>query len=345
MTIYPKKGILYVGIKIDGKWKYRSSGLEDTKENRRKLYYSIEDKKPELLFPLFSICADEFLHSKKRKAPGTIANYQGTIDFFLNVVGDIPVREINESHIERLNDFFYKRGLAHNTIASHSRNLRICFNYFKERGYIENNFIKRLKIKKRQIKIIPESEFAALLDYLKGRNLKHYRFIKFLSLTGFRISEAVDLMWEDVEFENNRIIFKNAKDDGEDSFPISNELKDFLLEFKGSGKVFDYKNTDGLKWLAKVFKRKLPNYSYHDIRRTFATNLLKENINPYKVMKLMRHKDFETTMNHYAFINVMEMKDDLDRVVKVVSNYTDGNIPQRSPKNGKDTVNNNAILE
>lgn len=334
-----KRGIIYVSLKQDGKWVRKSTGLKDTKENRRKVLLLEVQEKPRLLFPPFSQLADEFIKTKRNNALGTVDSYQRTIDYFLLANSDVQPRLITDQHIDIFKDFLTGKGLAQNTISSHIRNLRIIFNYFKEKGYIEKNLVKRIPQKEKPIKIIPDNLMNDFLTYLKSKNLRHYRFIKLLTLTGFRTGEAIELTWENIQFDNNRIVMRNIKGNRSDEFPLNETLKNFLLEFRSTGSIFNYKSTDSLKWLKKVFTSKLKGYSFHDIRRTFATKLLIGNVNPYVVMKLMRHKDFKTTMKHYAYIQTLEMGGDLERVMG-----TAGTNSPTLPNATNDFPNNEKII-
>ena len=44
----------------------------------------------------------------------------------------------------------------------------------------------------------------------------------------------------------------------------------------------------------------IKNARFHDIRRTFGLNLIKQGISIYKVSKLLGHKSVRTTEQHYA---------------------------------------------
>ena len=48
---------------------------------------------------------------------------------------------------------------------------------------------------------------------------------------------------------------------------------------------------------------------FHDLRRTFGLNLIKQGMSIYKVSKLLGHKSVRTTEQHYAPLLTVEIED------------------------------------
>lgn len=325
-TIYAKGGMLYIGFKTkDGKWKYKSSGLKDTKENRTKLRrYNYDQDYGKPLVPSLSTCISLYLNSKHHLEADTLIGYKLILNQFKDFIGDISVNDITPEHIQQIQSEWSKH--SKNTLASYNKQLRIFFNFLVEQEYIKKNIVPKIKSQPKIIKIIPDDVMNRILERSKS-NIKHYRLILFLNGTGFRLSEALNLEWKDIEWENKRIIIRNAKDGSDNMFPLTDELAEFLKSFKGEGKVFGFNSKYGISWLRKKL---FQDYSFHDIRRTFATRLLKNNVNPYKVMKLMRHKDFKTTMNHYAYIDTLSLTSELLNGNSSNSSKLSPNIPENT---------------
>ena len=53
----------------------------------------------------------------------------------------------------------------------------------------------------------------------------------------------------------------------------------------------------------------LKNARFHDLRRTFGLNLIKQGMSIYKVSKLLGHKSVRTTEQHYAPLLTVEIED------------------------------------
>lgn len=326
MTIYPKRGILYLGYRDKGKWIYKSTGLPDTKENRRKLQkFNFDVQDYDYLTPPISVCIKQFLNSKRQLKHHTVIGYEFILNDFQNCIGDICVSDITPQHIETVHQYWSRH--SKNTLASYNKTLRIFFNFLVEREYIKKNIVPNIKYEPKVVRIIPDEVMDKILEKART-NPKHYRFLYFLKETGFRVGEAISLQWEDIEFENKRIVLRNTKGKRDDEFPLTDSLSEFLESFRqSSGSVFGFQNTFALSWLRKKY---FLHFTFHDIRRTFATKLLANNVNPYKVMKLMRHKDFKTTMQHYTYIQTLALRDELDKVQGSKGSKSDKFIPENT---------------
>jgi len=51
------------------------------------------------------------------------------------------------------------------------------------------------------------------------------------------------------------------------------------------------------------------NARFHDLKRTFGLNLIKQGMSVYKVSKLLGHKSVRTTEQHYAPLLTIEIED------------------------------------
>ena len=61
---------------------------------------------------------------------------------------------------------------------------------------------------KKEIDPFTVSELNAVLDSFKGSH--YYQFVQFMAFTGCRPSEAIGIIWENIDFENNRIRFESS---------------------------------------------------------------------------------------------------------------------------------------
>ncbi len=240
--------------------------------------------------------------------------------------------------IDSVDEFLYNKikeyllqNLAYETARSYINYLRILFNFAINRDYYKkkNPFIRLKRREKKYITIIPDEHFDLILTYLKELNIELYRFIVFIRYTGFRLTEALMLEWQQIKFSQKLISLTTFKDNNRnDIFPLNIEngaLINFLLPFKKeSGKVF---NTD--QWAVKKFQKAIesintekkeadknfidiPKYTIHDIRRTFGSKYANK-LMPIELMKLMRHKDITTTLRYYVNIQMTDIADKLNK--------------------------------
>jgi integrase len=141
----------------------------------------------------------------------------------------------------------------------------------------------------------------------------------FLLIAGFRISSALALKWESIDYVNGFIIAPNVKKDREFFFPLTDDFKLLLTKMgrKKEVNVFNY-SEDGLMFFyrfqqaliapkdgTKITKR----YTMHQLRKTFITKLLEQGIPIHIVKSLADHSNVSTTMKYYAAVNVQKMNE------------------------------------
>lgn len=271
---------------------------------------------------LFTKGFDEFIDSKRFK-PKTIEIYERIKTILLECSGDKNVSSYNNADYRKLLNYFSKKNYSNNTQGIYTSHLHAMFDFFKEMNYTKENPIKVLKRKIKPPESIDDTDLRLILEHLRQKeNKDQYHLIMFLLITGFRISTALELKWENIDFENGFIIAPNVKKDREFFFPITDDLKYLLNEIgiKKEGKIFNH-SLNGLKFFSRLQKSLLKRkdgvnlskvYTLHQLRKTFITKLLENGVPIHTVKALADHSNIQTTINYYASINIKKIKDDLN---------------------------------
>lgn len=319
--------------KLSGKHKEFSTGINATKEGwaeakrllkQFKQQEDLNEKYTEMVpTQLFSKGVDEYLEIKRFKQK-TIKLCNLVKRLLIEVCGDKSIKEYDQRDYRRLLNYFTKKNLSKNTQGIYTAHLHSIFEYFKEMHYLKENPIKVIKRQSKQPEAIDDADLQVILRhlYVKGKKEQYY-LIMFLLITGFRISSALELRWENVDWENEFIIAPNVKKDRTFFFPITEDLKELLKQIgiKKEGRIFSY-SQDGLKFYWRLQKQLLNNpqgplikkmYSMHQLRKTFITKLLEKGVPVHTVKALADHSNISTTINYYASVNVKKMKEELDR--------------------------------
>ena len=75
-------------------------------------------------------------------------------------------------------------------------------------------------------------------------------------------------------------------------------------------KLWDYsKDYVSHKFKKEVRRLGIKNARFHDLRRTFGLNLIKQGMSIYKVSKLLGHRSVKTTEQHYAPLLTVKIED------------------------------------
>lgn len=317
-SIYKRGKYLWLTWYQDGRVFCKSLKLLDTKQNRKlaqeiKLQKELELKRKQFAKATNNInlsdCIFHFLHSKKLLNDSRTL-YKSAFSHFIKFLKNDPfIKNITQKDLINFSIYLQNQNKSEVTIQTYLNHLNIFFKWCCNNNYIDKLIGYKIKTSKKQPRIISDLHLHKILWYLRIHNIEQYKLIKFLVLTGFRKSEALNITYNDIDFERNLIYINNTKAKRTDLFPIYDKLKNFLLKYfnKNKGKLFNY-SKDGLKfWNRTLIKLNLPKYSIHDLRRKFGTNLAEKGLTPYELQKLMRHQNIRTTMQYYVNIDLQSI--------------------------------------
>jgi integrase len=244
-----------------------------------------------------------FCESKNLKEAG---NYGIIIKYLKEITGDIPINLIDSTHINLLKKKLESK--SHNTVVSYFNHLTVIFNFFKKQEFISLNPVPKLKSELKPVVTIPEYELELIIKNLEP-SIVH--LIKLMSLTGLRISEALNFKREHIDWNNNIIFINNSKANRQEQFPIYTELKKFLYQMLENGEWYIGNRKSVLDSFQRTCsKLKLKRYKLHDIRRTFISRYATK-LNPIELKAIARHSDIKTTLSSYVSLDMNAIGDKL----------------------------------
>ncbi len=194
------------------------------------------------------------------------------------------------------------------------------FNFNIDMGNCETNPAEKVKLEKfdnTRIAYLLDDEIERIFKYLdSGREwYGDVALIKFALYTGLRRGELFNLIWDNVDLENNRITLYDTKGGKNQSIILASDAAavlqslsrtdTYVFPSKLGGKRDDVKTLWSRMKLAANIR---PNIRFHDIRHTFGTIAVSSGIGIDVVQKMMTHKDIKTTQR-YAHIVDQRMKD------------------------------------
>jgi len=124
--------------------------------------------------------------------------------------------------------------------------------------------------------------------------------------TGMRKSEILELHWENVDFDRNFIRVKRSKNNRSRKIPMNSLVKDELMRLRRNG-------SDCVFTKARLFERLscvrtssttackragLEGVRFHDLRHTFATNLVMSGVDLVTVKEILGHSDIVMTVRY-----------------------------------------------
>ena len=262
------------------------------------------------------------------------------------------LRDVTAERISLFQSKIRARKLSEHTIRCYLAHLKAALGWAKSVGLIHDvpsiTFPKRAKkLKVMKGRPLTEAEYKCLLssvDSIVGEHAKELwqKLIEGLWLSGLRLSEAINLSWDDpsqikVDYSMRRPMLKipsELEKGNEDRlYPISPEFAEFLEAVdvnERTGPVFPLIDRYGkqsdfrMDWVSKVISKigkeadivvgnnkrtKKPKYaSAHDLRRSFGERWARL-VMPQTLRELMRHASIETTLRYYVGFNAEKTAD------------------------------------
>ena len=149
-------------------------------------------------------------------------------------------------------------------------------------------------------RVLSEDELNLL--FTEARPVHFRSFIRFAYYTGVRSGEIRRFSKVQL-YPDSMVVYGKS---GRRAVKLNAQAKDILSE----SPVWDFKaNYVQLTWGRNRKRLGLKDVRFHDLRRTFGYNLVRQGRSIYEVSKLLGHSSVVTTERHYAPLLVTEIDD------------------------------------
>ena len=267
----------------------------------------------------------------KDKSKSTVAGYNTELSKFLMFLEKqynrpLYLQEVGLMDMENYLEFLISKNQAP---ATRKRIINIFRSFFKfclRSGLLNENpalFLESVKPQPKEREFINDVEFMQLLNVVE--NTLYRTVISTLYYTGLRISECLSLKYAYIDKNLEYLIVKNGKGRKQRIIPINQSLKllleNYFKEFPKSMNeyVFATKKTGSLSaghvnMILRESRKLLAwkkQISCHNLRHSFASNLVKNNVNPVHIQKLLGHSSLAVT-SVYTHSNLEDLKKAVD---------------------------------
>ena len=284
-SLYKNNGTWYVSTYVNGT---RISKSLKTKE--RKTAYSIM---PSVLSNLlnesnhlnndisFKQLTDLFLNANQHWSVNTRLLYERILNSYISgkILPDNPTSK-----------------------AIYRRHINCCWNWGIKNGLIEKaNKLTGDTIGEARDRVFNKKEIEQLTKGIKCPDFN--RFVRFAYYTGARSSEIRSLRRE--MLKDDYIVAKGKT--GKRMVKLNSQAKKIIKE---QNELWDYsKDFVSHKFKKECRKLGFKDARFHDLRRTFGYNLVRQGMSIYKVSKLLGHSSVTTTERHYAPLMATEIEE------------------------------------
>lgn len=277
-------------------------------------YYS--ENKPNIKNTLFNLLNTYGETHFQNYNAETIKKYKQTRTYL--ITQDFPLSESDEIRAMIMSNL-NKTPWSVNTKRKHLSLLHAIFNYAVQTELIDKNpILKSLYPKEQKLIVVAftREEVNLIEDYFKVKNYEMSLLIKFVGLTGVRISEALNLTWDRVYLENNKIVVM-GKGNAEREIPLFFEgLKECIEELKQiskNHKVFKWELQDYPNQLLTKAKKELginKKISFHGIRKMRENELiLKYKNDPILIARILGHTPAQQSKHYLLVLGAEEMSE------------------------------------
>ena len=288
-SVYRKStGVYYLAVTFQNSRITRSLGTR-CYETAKKVTPQIEKQ---ILSELISGVSD-----KKLKE----LSFNNLVSKYLEYHGHDWANSTRKRNKELLNKYL-TNGLPDNstTKAMTIRVINACNNWGFKHGLIN----KPIKIEggskwETRNRVLSDSELKTLLDEIRDNRFN--LFVRFAYYTGARSGEIRSISRENIF--SNHIYGKSGKR----LIKLNNQAQEII---GGLDELWDYtKDFVSHKFKKEARRLGIPDIRFHDLRRTFGYNLIRQGRPIYEVSKLLGHSSVTTTERHYAPLLTTEIDD------------------------------------
>jgi len=244
----------------------------------------------------------------------------------LDVIGDLPLPEIDESHINQVTN---KLRNIRNSQASINRvlaHLRTLFRMAKLEWKVLDRlpYIKLKKEKTHRLRVLTKTEENTLIQTLReiGNDPRSFGndiadLVMVLIDTGMRVGEALQLVFlEHIDLEQDVIqLFPEMTKSGEPrNIPMTKRVRQILTDRSKKyrkGRLFPFKNY----YISKVFRKARKRMGLetdkefvpHALRHACASRMVRKGVDLYVVKDILGHSSITVT-ERYAHLNVERLR-------------------------------------
>lgn len=266
-------------------------------------------------------------------APETVDKYQESLRWVVKDLGNVPVNLITPLHFTDLKEKIISRGAGESRIASivfaMKSFLRFC-KEFMHLDVLDYKAVKPPKRHRREVLFLTNEEVKQFVDSIKletldGRvNMNGLRFrtlVEVLLGTGMRISEALSLNRDSIDFEKReaKIIGKGNKERTVFFTERALHWVKLYLEHREDNAeplFITYNQTRLPRYdLSKLFQNYVKHSAVkkkitpHILRHTVATQLLFNGCPISHVKEILGHERLETTCHYYLGVDKRKAKE------------------------------------
>ena len=259
--------------------------------------------------------------------PRSMKPYLANIKAFEKFFGDRPLKEITPGLVNDFRKRLKSEGAAVNTINHKIAVLKRMFSIaWKEWEWFDRNPIAQVSMEpgaNKRDRWLTEQEEDSILSHSEAWMKE---IVTFALNMGMRLGEVINLTWDNVDFLRRTVMVTQSKNNEPRTIPMNATVFEMLKEKSkvrsiSCDKVFQtdnkpFKDHQIQYAFNKACERAgISDIHFHDLRHTFATRLVQDDKDLYKIQRLLGHK-LPSMTQRYAHHSPESLRSCVDALVK-----------------------------
>lgn len=277
----------------------------------------------------------DYLHSLNRSESGINRYADYAIDYAESLGPNANPELATYMSVVHYRVLLTKRGCKGSTVGANLTGVRSFCKWLVLVGYLDKDPTQGIEWPRREdpiVRALSNNELSHLYKVLampEGLSEEEQFYcrrncllILLMLYTGLRISEAANLLWRDVYLDERMLVVQRGKGGRRRELPIHPALLEELLQVSGRRPTWPVIGTVdhtrlAPKSMAHIFERWLAKLEIfvtaHQLRRTFATQLLRRGATLRDIQLLLGHRSLKTTAA-YLGVNPQDLEEGLKRL-------------------------------
>ena len=314
MSVFKRGKVFYTDFVINGERICKSTGKTTKREakhfealERQKLLSGSKEVKAAKL--TLSDAIDQVYESKWKNNKDGMGSYRRS-RLLLDHMGNVVLATVGGVEVDNLIKKLEGTGIESSTINRYLATLKTILKYMSYR----TDFIRLRKEKNGRIRVLSREEEARAVELLRGADGKKPYYIEagdmveVLTDSGLRLSELLNLKYEDINFTSNLISIWINKGDRPRSIPMTRRVRVIMQERQHINQVKPFTITideaeRAWQWMrAEIGLSKDSEFVIHALRHTCASRLVNKGIDLYVVCQWLGHSSIKIT-ERYAHLD------------------------------------------
>jgi len=325
MAVYKRgaKGVFYMNFTVNGQRVFKSTGKYTKKEakqaeanERQKMLNEASMSPQEKAAKMLLLDAVEHVYNTRWKNTKDAKGAHRRALRLVELLGNVPLSKISEDAVHKMILTLEDSEIQVATINRYLAALKTLLKALKQ----PTDYIKLRKERSGRIRVISETEESKAIELLKETKHSKRRYfyyevadlVQVLVDTGMRLSEALNLNYDDVNYNSNLISIWFNKGDRPRSIPMTTRVQATLERRQTSNTVKPftlsvYQADKAWNWVREELGYKHDReFVLHALRHTTASRLVNKGIDLYTVKEWLGHANITTTQK-YAHLSPQKL--------------------------------------